>query len=53
MPKIFTGDDNAWKKMLETNGLQSVIIATPAQLHKEMIITTIEADIKSVATEHI
>jgi Predicted dehydrogenases and related proteins len=53
MPKIFTGDDNAWKKMLETKGLQSVLIATPWELHKEMIITSIEAGIKYVATEVI
>lgn len=53
MPKIFTGDDNVWKKMLETKGLQSVLIATPWELHKEMIITSIEAGIKYVATEVI
>lgn len=53
MPKIFTGDDNAWKKMLETKGLQSVLIATPWELHKEMIITSIEAGIKYVASEVI
>jgi len=53
MPKIFTGDDNAWKKMLELKGLQSVLIATPWEWHKEMIIKSIESGIKYVATEVI
>src|SRR5215217_6259538 len=51
MPKIFTGDDSAWKKVLELKGLQSVLIATPWELHKEMIIKSVEAGIKYVATE--
>lgn len=51
MPKIFTGDDNAWKKMLELKDLQSVLIATPWEWHKVMIIKSIEAGIKYVATE--
>ncbi len=51
MPKIFTGDDNAWKKMIEMKGLQSVLIATPWELHKDMIIKSIEAGIKYIATE--
>ena len=51
MPKIFTGEDNAWKKMIEMKGLQSVLIATPWELHKDMIIKSIEAGIKYIATE--
>ncbi|WP_316788575.1 Gfo/Idh/MocA family protein [Pedobacter frigoris] len=53
MPKIFTGDENAWKKMLEIKGLQSILIATPWEWHKEMIIKSIESGIKYVATEVI
>jgi hypothetical protein len=51
MPKIFTGDVNAWKKMLETKGIDAVIIATPWELHKPMIIGSLEAGIKYVGTE--
>lgn len=51
MPKVFTGDENAWKKMLEIKGLQSILISTPWELHKEMIIKSIESGIKYIATE--
>lgn len=51
MPKIFTGDNYAWKKLLETKGLQAVVIATPWEWHKEMIIKSLEAGLKYVATE--
>ncbi|WEK21549.1 MAG: Gfo/Idh/MocA family oxidoreductase [Candidatus Pedobacter colombiensis] len=54
MPKIFTGDNYAWKKMLETTkGLQAVVISTPWEWHKEMIIKSIESGLKYVATEVI
>lgn len=53
MPRIYTGDENSWKKMLELKGLQSVLIATPWEWHKEMIIKSIEAGIKYIATEVI
>ncbi len=51
MPKIFTGDLYAWKKMLEIKGLDAVIIATPWEWHKEMIIGSLEAGLKYVGTE--
>lgn len=51
MPKIFTGDVNAWKKMLELKDLDGVIISTPWELHKPMIIGSLEAGIKYVGTE--
>lgn len=51
MPKIFTGDDYSWKKLLETKGLQAVVISTPWEWHKEMIIKSIESGLKYVATE--
>ncbi|MBY0245630.1 MAG: Gfo/Idh/MocA family oxidoreductase [Sphingobacteriaceae bacterium] len=53
-PQIFTGDNYAWKKMLEIKGgLDGVIISTPWEWHKEMIITSIESGLKYVATEVI
>jgi len=52
MPQIFTGDIYAWKKMLEIKGgIDGIIIATPWEWHKEMIIGSIEAGIKYVGSE--
>ena len=51
MPQIFTGDVYAWKKMIELKGIDAVIIATPWEWHKEMIIGSLEAGIKYVGTE--
>ena len=53
MPQIFTGNIYAWKKMLEMKGLDTIIIATPWEWHKEMIIGSLEAGLKYVATEVI
>jgi predicted dehydrogenase len=51
MPEIFTGDQYSWKKMLEKKGIDTVIISTPWEWHKEMIITSLEAGLKYVGTE--
>lgn len=51
MPQVFTGDLYAWKKMLELKNIDTVIIATPWEWHKEMIIGSLEAGIKYVGTE--
>jgi predicted dehydrogenase len=51
MPHIFTGDKYAWKKMLEKKQLDGIIIATPWEWHKEMIIGSIDAGIKYVGSE--
>ncbi|HYF30277.1 MAG TPA: Gfo/Idh/MocA family oxidoreductase [Chitinophagaceae bacterium] len=51
MPGIFTGGLYAWKKMLEQKGLDAVVIATPWEWHKEMIIGSLEAGLKYVGTE--
>jgi len=53
MPEIFTGDNYAWKKMLEKKGIEAVVIATPWEWHKPMIIGALEAGIKYVGTEVI
>ena len=54
MPQVFTGDTNAWKKMLEIKGgIDGVIIATPWELHKPMIIGALEAGVKYVGSEVI
>ncbi|HEX6181536.1 MAG TPA: Gfo/Idh/MocA family oxidoreductase [Chitinophagaceae bacterium] len=51
MPEIFTGDPYAWKKMLDKKNLDAVVIATPWEWHKEMIIGSLDAGIKYVGTE--
>lgn len=51
MPLVFTGDKYAWKKLLQTKELETVIIATPWEWHKEMIITSLDAGLKYVGTE--
>jgi len=53
MPQIFTGDEYAWKRMLELKGIDAVVIATPWEWHKPMIIGSLEAGIKYVGTEVI
>ncbi len=51
MPAIFTGDKYAWKKLVEIKDLGAVIIATPWEWHKPMILGALEAGIKYVGTE--
>ncbi len=42
MPQVYTGDNYAWKKMLEIKGgLDGVVIATPWEWHKPMVIGTL------------
>jgi hypothetical protein len=54
MPEIYTGDINSWKKLLERKGgLDGVVIATPWEWHKPMVVGALEAGIKYVATEVI
>lgn len=53
MPEIFTGDPYAWKKMLEKKKLDGVVIATPWEWHKPMILGSLEAGIQYVASEVI
>ncbi len=53
IPEVFTGDNYAWKRMLEKQKLDAVIVATPWEWHKEMIIGAIESGLKYVGTEVI
>lgn len=52
-PKVFKGDVNAWKKLVELKDLDGVIIATPWEWHAPMIIGSLEAGVKYVGTEVI
>src|ERR1700761_2202126 len=53
MPQVYTGNPFAWQDLLKKEHLDGVIIATPWEWHKEMVIGAIEAGIKYVATEVI
>lgn len=53
MPAIYTGDVNAWQELLQKEKLDGVLIATPWEWHKPMIIGSIESGVKYVATEVI
>lgn len=53
IPKIYKGDNYAWKNLLEKEKLDAIIISTPWEWHKEMIISCIESGIKYVGTEVI
>ena len=51
MPARYTGDKYAWKKLLGLKGIDAVIIATPWEWQKEMIVGSLEAGLKYVASE--
>jgi predicted dehydrogenase len=51
MPQIYTGDNYAWKKMLEKEKMDAVLTATPWEWHKPIVIGSLEAGIKYVGTE--
>jgi hypothetical protein len=53
MPQIHTGDNNAWMRLLEKEKLDGIVIATPWEWHKPMIIGAMEAGVKYIATEVI
>jgi predicted dehydrogenase len=42
-PKLYTGDENAWKKMLEETKPDAVFIATPWQLHGPQAVGAMKA----------
>jgi len=53
MPKIITGDNYAYRQLLEIKDLDGVIIATPWEWHAPMILDALAAGIKYVGTEVI
>jgi predicted dehydrogenase len=53
MPQIYSGDVNVWQTMLQKEKLDGVIIVTPWEWHKSMIIGAMDAGIKYVGTEVI
>lgn len=53
MPKVYTGNVNAWKDMVVKEKPDGVVIATPWEWHKPMIIGSLEAGVKYIGTEVI
>lgn len=53
MPQIFKGDNYAYKKLLESKNIDGVLIATPWEWHGPMVLDSLQAGIKYVATEVI
>jgi predicted dehydrogenase len=53
LPKIFTGDDHAYRQLLNEKNLHAVIIATPWEWHASMVLDAIHAGVKYVGTEVI
>jgi predicted dehydrogenase len=53
IPQIFKGDNYAYKKLLELKNIDGVLIATPWEWHAPMVIDSLQAGIKYVATEVI
>jgi hypothetical protein len=51
--KIFTGDNYAYRKLLELKDLDGIIIATPWEWHGPMILDALSAGIKYIGTEVI
>ena len=51
MPRVFTGDNYTYRKLLELKGLDAIIIATPWEWHAPMILDSLSAGIKYVGTE--
>jgi predicted dehydrogenase len=53
MPQVYTGDAFAWKRLLDKEKLDGVVIATPWEWHKPMVVGALDAGLKYVATEVI
>ncbi|MBL7736375.1 MAG: Gfo/Idh/MocA family oxidoreductase [Chitinophagaceae bacterium] len=51
MPAVFTGDNYAYRKLLAAKNIDAVVIATPWEWHTPMILDSIGAGLKYVATE--
>lgn len=51
MPKIYTGDNYAWQKMVQYEKPDGVLIVTPWEWHKPMILGSLDAGLKYIATE--
>lgn len=51
MPKIYTGNDHAYRDLVAQKGLDAILIATPWEWHAPMILDALSAGIKYIGTE--
>ena len=51
MPQVFKGDPHAYRKLLELKNIDAVLIATPWEWHTPMIMDSLQAGLKYIATE--
>ena len=51
MPEIVTGDPYAYRKLLDRRDLDAVVISTPWEWHKPMILDALDRGIRYVGTE--
>jgi len=51
VPPIYTGDPNAWQQLLAKEQPDAVIISTPWEWHKPMIVGSLQSGVKYVGTE--
>jgi predicted dehydrogenase len=51
LPKIYTGDNFAYRKLLDPKIIDALIIATPWELHTPMILDALSSGIKYIGTE--
>jgi len=52
-PKVYTGDVHAYRNLLAAKNIDGVLIATPWEWHAPMILDSLTAGLKYVATEVI
>ncbi|HLX92613.1 MAG TPA: Gfo/Idh/MocA family oxidoreductase [Puia sp.] len=53
MPQVFSGDNFAYRRLLELKNLDAVLIATPWEWHCPMVIDSLQSGLKYIATEVI
>jgi predicted dehydrogenase len=51
MPKVFSGDPYAYRRLLDAKNLDAILIATPWEWHAPMVIESLQSGIKYVTTE--
>src|SRR5690349_5927996 len=47
-PVVYTGSDYSWKDLLEKEKVEAVVIATPWEWHKPMVMGALERGVKYV-----
>ncbi len=50
-PKVYKGDNYAYRKLLDAKDIDAIVIATPWEWHKPMIIDALDRGIKYVGSE--